>query len=125
MNDNQIQLFQRAIQVELTVSKIYNLFSTIFKQDRKFWQKLAKEEKNHAILLRSGLLEYWDINLFPQELLYSDINQLIAFNKDLEKYLSEYSIHHPDQKTAYHFALQIELSNQEKQYSYTLPGFPL
>ena len=90
MDNKQIQLFETAIQVELTVSNIYTLFSTIFKQDRKFWLKLANEEKNHATLLRSGLLEYWDKDLFPQELLYSDIDQLIVFNKDLEKYLNEF-----------------------------------
>ena len=124
MDDKQIQLFQAAIQVELTVSKIYQLFSTIFKQDQKFWLQLANEEKNHATLLRYGLEEYRNIDLFPQELLYSDIDQIIEFNKNLEKYLIEYSRNLPDQKTAYHFALQIEFSNKEKQYGIFMEKTP-
>jgi len=118
------ELFKEAIKLELNVSKLYGLFSDIFEDDRKFWLQLSIEEVNHATLLITASKEYSNINLELDELLYSNFEELRKTNVELEQLKTEYAINPPDKKTAYNTALNIEQSNQEKQFSIFMEKFP-
>ena len=117
MDPDQKELFKEAIQIELNVSKLYRLYSELFEDDRKFWLKLSIEEMNHATLLKSGMEEFIDINLFPDELVYNNLNELKQVNYVIKQLKDEYFTNPPDKKKAYDIALSIEESNQEKQFS--------
>ncbi len=124
MEPKQKELFNEAIRIELNIYKIYSLFSLLFNQDKEFWLQLSKEEMNHATLLRIGMEEYWDLDLFPKDLLYPYLERLKEFNYELEKYLDQYANHRPNRETAYKMALNLELANQEKQFNTFMEKIP-
>jgi rubrerythrin len=124
MESDQKELFKEAMQVELNVSKLYRLYSEIFKEDSNFWQQLSIEEMNHATLIKTGIEEFLDNNLFPEELVFTNLNELKQINYVIKQLKEEYSKNPPDKNVAYDIALNIEQSNQEKQFSMFIEKTP-
>ena len=124
MEPDQIELFKEAIQVELNLSKLYCLYSEIYKDDGNFWLQLSTEEMNHATLLKTGMDEFSDMNLFPDELYHEDLDELKQVNYVLKQMKEAYSQNPIDKKIAYNIALNLEESNQEKQYNIFMNKIP-
>jgi len=52
--DKQLsKLIDEAIELELNISNIYEIFNKSFSEDLDFWSKLASEEENHGTLLKN------------------------------------------------------------------------
>lgn len=112
MNKELSDLLERSIDMEMTVSELYGLYSQLFDEDRDFWWVLCLEEKNHAALLKSARI-YLNIDRLPQEALLSDIELLDKSVRTVAAKLEEYKINSPSMKDAYGFAKFVEDSASE------------
>ena len=105
-------LLERSIDMEMTVSDLYGLYSQLFDEDRDFWWVLCLEEKNHAALLKSARI-YLNIDRLPQEALINDFNVLDKSVSAVSAKLEEYRNNPPTMNDAYAFARFVEDSAAE------------
>jgi hypothetical protein len=114
--EEQLLLIDESISFELAVGRMYLFFSDIFPEDHSFWWQLAKEEENHASLLRHGRDYYLKQDLLPPQLLCSSIAQLKQNRKELDELYAAFETDHPGRETAANIALWLERSASESHY---------
>lgn len=112
MNEELTRLIKESINLELNVSKLYLLFYDLYPEDMDFWWKMANEEKNHAALLKSLFL-YMKLEIFPEDILYKNINELGEINQLVINKIKDFTNNKPPKEIAYNFALNIENSAAE------------
>ncbi|MFC1497933.1 hypothetical protein ACFLS1_05605 [Verrucomicrobiota bacterium] len=113
MTEKYLKQFKYSIQLELSVSEYYRMMSNIFEEDRSFWWGLCLEEKNHAALLKNGRDYFMGRDIFPVEILDSDISSLQKSIQNVEQaaqLLGESKLSKPE---AYRHALEFEESSGE------------
>lgn len=112
MTEKLKKLLESSVELELGMSELYFLYTKLFPEDREFWEKLAKEEVNHASLLRSGHI-YLEQGLLPQEIVYKDISALKSTIKWIQMLIKKYSQKEPTFEDAYFEAIKLESSTAE------------
>ena len=70
------------------MAKVYLSFSWNFAEDADFWRRIAKEEGNHAALLKVGEQYFLDAGIFPGELLDTSLDSLIKANSEMNRFLA-------------------------------------
>ena len=113
MKNDLIQLANEAMQLENNVSKLYMVFRDTCPEDAEFWWKLVIEEGNHAALIKSGIESFMPKDLFPNEILPAELEELQEVNKEIISLLDKYSDSPPTRETAFNCALKIERSAGE------------
>ena len=83
-------------------------------------KELAKEEENHASLLRSGRDYYLQQGLFPEHLLCSNLTELKRAGKKLDELYSSFEAEHPSEEVAFNVALWLEASASEAHYQFMM-----
>jgi ferritin len=118
MDEKLSRILDQTVQLELNVAALYLSFSEAFPEDRDFWSQLAKEEENHAALLRGGKLESSNEGRFPAEILTTNLDALIKANKEMEELVKEHKQKPPSSRaSACEIALKAEESTGEIHFS--------
>ncbi len=112
MTEKLKELLETSVELELGMSELYFLYTKLFPDDSEFWEKLAKEEVNHASLLRSGHL-YLEQGLLPEEIVFEDIDVLKSSIKWIQELIKIYSQNEPAFEDAYFEAVKLESSTGE------------
>lgn len=105
--DELSELLERSIDLELSVSSLYGVYSRLFDDDRDFWWNLSLEEKNHAALLKSARI-YLSINRLPDEALLNDIEAIRSSIELVDGTINKYKSAPPSMDDAYVFAKRLE-----------------
>ena len=113
MENKLLQLANEAMRLEYNVSKLYMIFRNAYPEDGDFWWKLVIEENNHAGLIKSGIESFLPKDLFPSEILATELNELQEVNRELISFLHKYETFPPTRETAFNLALKIERSAGE------------
>ncbi len=123
--DKQLsELIDESINLELNISRVYELFSKSFPEDSDFWSKLVVEEKNHACLLESAKKTLRSVDLFPSKLLFPSLEMLIDTNNKLHLSIKEYKGNPPSREAAFYKAIDIELSAGEIHFQHAMKHLP-
>ena len=118
MDENLSRILDQSVQLELNVAALYLGFSEAFPEDREFWSQLAKEEENHAALLRGGTLEASKEGRFSADLLTTNLDALIKANKEIEELVKEHKQKPPSSRaSALEIAIKAEESTGELDFS--------
>jgi hypothetical protein len=108
--DNQllIQLITESAKLEENVSKLYELFSKLYSEDAVFWTRLYTEEMNHKAIFERFLKNELPLNLFPEEIIESNLANLRLSNFTIENELTNFLSRHKKKFDAYTFASKME-----------------
>jgi rubrerythrin len=118
MDEKLSRILEQSVQLELNVAALYLGFSEAFPEDREFWSQLAKEEENHAALLRGGKLESSNEGRFPADILTTNLDTLIKANKEIEELVKEHKQKPPSSRaSALEIAIKAEESTGELDFS--------
>lgn len=124
MSHELTQLSNEAIQLELNVSELYLLFFQLFPEDAEFWWQLSLEEKNHAVMIRSGVDFFMQAGMFPTELLTASLSSLRKANDKLISLLEQYQAVPPSREEAFNRALVTERSAGEIHFQQIMTKSP-
>lgn len=113
MENEKNIIMKEAVQIELNMCDLYLLYKDLFPEDREFWKKIAKEEKEHASIL-DLLLELPD--LMPTDLLYFNKGDMKNLNKKIKEAKDQYKDTPPTKQEAYQFAIDLENAAFELHY---------
>jgi hypothetical protein len=106
--DKILDLFE---QNELNVSRLYKIYSKIDKKYQKFWEKLAREEIQHALEIRESYQGQEDI--FQENKFSRGIIKYVA--DFVQKSVEKAKKNKLSQTEAFETALRIEQSFLEKK----------
>ena len=120
MDNTILNIVDEAIRLELNLAKLYLNFHLKFPGDANFWWTLTLEEENHASLLRSARDHFIPKDVFPRDMLSSDIQPLIDTNERLERLIGEHRDAPPSRKNAFNVAIRFEQSAGESHYQYAM-----
>ncbi|MFC1549104.1 ferritin family protein [Candidatus Omnitrophota bacterium] len=115
MNAEKNELLEEEIKLEFNMSRLYELYQQCFENDKDFWQQMAEEENNHALLLRTGEM-LLDEESLPEDFLYNNLNELKAVNKKIEDAIAKYRGETPSREEAYNLAIELEEGAYEFHY---------
>jgi len=113
MDSKLKEIIDISIKFESNMSKLYTLYGKTFKEDKKFWLKLADEEDGHALLLKSAKDAFGSSEYFPAEMLPKDLDDLTLFNLQLEKTIYNFELNPPSREVAFQTAYKFEVSAGE------------
>ena len=99
---------EESIRLEENVSALYQLYSSIYSEDKEFWWTLHLEEDGHAAILTSLTRSHLPYGRFPRELLVLDIDDLRETNRKVEAALHTWAEAPPPAAEAYQFAVEVE-----------------
>ncbi len=116
MDKRLLQMVDESIQLELNVSDLYKLFSSMFPEHRDFWWRLVIEEKNHAALLKSVKECFAPMGMVPMGFLFPDLELLKDTNNKIEMLVIKYKRDPPSLKEAFNTAYLLEQSAGEIHY---------
>ena len=115
-NDTARTILDAASELEILMADIYTVFAESIPEDRRFWEQMAHEEKNHAALIRSvessQEMSTAFLANFPQDILEENIRTR-EWATDVFIRISR---NRPDRKTAFRTAIEIETSVEEMHY---------
>jgi len=118
MDEKLSRIIEQSVQLELNVAALYLGFSEAFPEDREFWSQLAKEEENHAALLRGGKLESSNEGRFPADILTTNLDALIKANNEIKELVKEHKQKPPSSRaSAFEIAIKVEESTGEIDFS--------
>ena len=106
-------LLKAAAQLEKDISKLYLLYSELFTDKSDFWNRLAKEEVEHAALVEMAI-EFPDV--FPQGLVNDQLPQIKETSRDVTQKIQEFKQSPPSNDQACAYALKLESSAWELHY---------
>ncbi|MBN1872323.1 MAG: hypothetical protein JW800_07100 [Candidatus Omnitrophica bacterium] len=110
MEDKKRELFNLAVKLETNICRLYIFYRDHFTEEGSFWAKMAEEESHHASIVELAG-EYYD--KFPQELIYSNAENLKKVNRDIEEKIKKYAEKPPSRREAYEYAYNLENSAYE------------
>lgn len=119
MKDDDIDIYRlisESIALELHISELYSLFSSIFPDHSIFWQTLSQEEKNHASLIKSGEKVLLEKGLFPLDVISKNLDSLVKMNSVVTRILKYCKESRPSIEYAVSYAVLIEESAGEKNF---------
>jgi len=112
MEERLEELIELSIELELSMSKLYFLYSNLFPEDNEFWRKLSNEELNHASLLKSWRL-YLGKGILPEDIVHNDVDVLKSTIEKIKNLISDYTQSKPPFEDAYYEAVKLESSAGE------------
>ncbi len=116
MKEDLEKIIDEAIQLEMNVAELYQLFHELFPEDAQFWKQLSSEEEHHATLLRTvKLMEASDL-LFSLEALPGGWEELNKTNQKIGQAIEDFR-QNPDRHQAFHLAFELENSAGELHYN--------
>ena len=105
----ELALFiDKAIDLELALARLYEVYARHITRDFGFWTKLETEEKNHAALLYTGK-QFLEHNRFPNSLLPGSVQEIEKTIGIIGQVIEEFTAR-PDRDLAFEQALQLEKS---------------
>jgi ferritin len=116
MDEKLLQIIDESIRLELNVSNVYRIFSSLFTEHCNFWWQLAIEEKNHAALLKSVKECFVPIKKVPVGMMSPDLKLLKDTNSKIEMLIKEYRVNPPTLENAFNIAYNLEQSAGEVHY---------
>jgi hypothetical protein len=116
---DKMQFLEQAVELEHNVGRLYSLYHHMFPDDADFWWQLSLEEGNHAALLKSGMT-FLGKGIFPYELLYPNLEQLLQENTCIKELIKRHETHSPSRKEAFDTAYSIENSAYELHFQHTM-----
>jgi ferritin len=116
MENDFIAMIEESINLELNVSDLYLIFYELFPDDAAFWWKLVLEEKNHAAIFRSGKDVMAGLEMFPQNLLHNNLQEIKNTNNTLLSIIKNFKNISPSREEAFNTALEIESSAAELHF---------
>jgi hypothetical protein len=108
------ELFDKAIQLELNMAKLYRIFAEHFDEDKVFWSRLESEEQNHAALLRTGS-DFARINRLPEKIFPEQTESLDESIRFVQKCIVDF-IAEPQRQLAFKMAIELEESAGEAHF---------
>lgn len=108
------EYIDQLVNLELNASEIYRLFSELNELDKDFWWGLSMEEVNHASLLKS-IHYYVNLDIFPDEMIFKNIQEVIDINKYLIDIIEDFK-KNPSRKRSFDIAIEIENSAAESHF---------
>ena len=113
MDKQKKELLEEARRLELNMAKLYIFYSENFKEDSEFWRQIAKEETEHAALLK--VVEDFS-DKFPEGIIYTNLDELKNTNKYILDAIEKYRKKSPTKQKAYKQAIELEESAYELHY---------
>lgn len=113
MDKKRGELLEAARQMEKNMSELYFLYKDSFKEDRDFWQKMAKEESEHMALVELAK-DFFD--KFPKDIIYNNLDELKKVNNNTKDTIEKYRKTLPSKEEAYKYAFQLENTAYELHY---------
>ena len=118
------EILDESIKQELLVSDFYDLFETIFREDREFWYKLSQEELNHSAILQAERDEFYEVGLLPEKLVLADSEKLQEQNILLADLLNQLKVSPPSIEQAFSIGYCLERAIIETIYRSCLEEYP-
>ncbi len=117
MNGKLEKIVDESIKLELNLAALYEIFSLSFPEDSFFWNKLIEEEKNHALLIKTGRDLLLTCDEFPTEILAPSLQELLKVNTNIKTLIKEYNEAPPSRKAAFEVASALEQSAGEMHFN--------
>ena len=114
------ELFEEAIKLERSVAALYLTYARLFPEHGEFWARLSQEEENHAAIIRSGMEQLYQFDLFPLQALATDVGSIKRNCQEIKDKIELFEISPPDLKSACEFAISIENGAGESHYQVTI-----
>lgn len=109
-------LINEAIKTEELMSDLYELLSRIFPDHKPFFDQLSHEEKVHSALLKSALKYFSPFGVFPQDLIYPNMENLRHYNSELHSTLKFFRETIPSIHEALDTSINLERTGAESQF---------
>lgn len=106
MEENIISFIDEAIKLELNMARLYNVFAEHVDEDASFWNQLESEERNHAILLKTGK-DFVKFDRFPETILPDQLALLKESNKFVDQCMEDF-MDNKDRRLAFDLAIKLE-----------------
>lgn len=106
------EILEESVRFEKNAMTLYQLFSEIFPEDRKFWKCLSGEEQYHMELVES-MRQPLNADALPREMLHGNLIKLIHSNELVERLIEKFAKEHPSRQDAFNCALAFETSGSE------------
>ncbi|MDF7823716.1 ferritin family protein [Pontiellaceae bacterium B12227] len=118
MKTNRLdELIDESIQLELNAAELYRVFAESLNEDADFWLQISKEEKHHAMLLRSAKESFVKRGNFPRDLVSDSIELLLLSNLKLQALIAKFKAFPPTRIEACETALALERDVGESHYT--------
>lgn len=114
MDKNLLDLIDEAIALEMTIGKLYSLFSRKCDEDKGFWLQLETEEYNHASLLKAAK-EFVAYSKFPSGLIPQTTDQIKQSVMQINQNYQQFD-ENPDRLTAFSMGYEMENIAGEMHY---------
>ena len=116
MKKYTFSLINTSIKLELTVSKLYQLFSEMDTRDKEFWKVLSLEEENHASVLKTAKSIFMISDIFPEELVWNSKEKIEETIKELNLLIDRYSEESSTRGERFNMAYNIEMTEPQLNY---------
>lgn len=110
-----LTLIQEAAKFEMEIYNLYTLYSKLFINDSKFWNKIADEERNHAVIMQKSYSYLESDNKIFNQIIPNNILSIIDNKEKVDKLIIDFNKSH-DRVFAFNLALLIETSLLESTY---------
>lgn len=117
------RFYEEAMQMELNISHLYKLFSSLFEVDKEFWNQIAQEEETHASMIR--LMEQSFINASKVMINDLNISRLRDINRRINAFISQVELEGIDRVTAFDVAVKLEHQVYELQFREIFQGLKI
>ena len=123
--DQAIASFLKAaIEMELNVGEVYQLFSVKFPVDHDFWWKISIEEMNHAALIESINDIYFSDEVLTPDSIARQTNELVQMNMSVKQMIERFRQTAPTRQEAFQCGYELENSVGEFHFELFMTGLP-
>lgn len=110
-----LALIQEASKFEMDIYNLYVSFGKLFIEDSKFWETIAEEERNHAVIMQKSYSYLESDNKIFNQIIPNNIVSIIDNKEKIDKLITEFK-KSPERTFAFNLALNIETSLFESTY---------
>ena len=110
-----LTLIQEAAKFEMDIYNLYTLFGKLFIADTRFWNKIADEERNHAVIMQKSFSYLESDNKIFNQIIPNNIISIIDNKEKIDNLIIDFN-NAPDRVFAFNLALLIETSLFESTY---------
>ncbi len=115
MGNYLLTLIQEAVKFEMEIYNLYTLYGKLYTEDSAFWNKIAKEERNHAVIMQKSYSYLESDNKIFNQIIPNNILSIIDNKEKIDKLIVDFN-KVPDRVFAFNLALLIETSLLESTY---------
>lgn len=110
-----LTLIQEAAKFEMDIYNLYISFGKLFLEDSAFWNKIADEERNHAVIMQKSYSYLECDNKIFNQIIPNNILSIIDNKEKMDKLIIDFN-NSPERTFAFNLALLIETSLFESTY---------